>query len=517
MPSFFARWQNSAAHERSNYALFLADLCHFLDVDPPAAATQSPEDNDYVIDRVVQIQNGDGTTTPGFIDLCKRNCFVLEAKQGSNPVQPSTSQLPLTGVGAAASASSSNSRGTAVRGTPGWDTAIIKAREQAKRYAKALPIDHGWPPFLITTDIAHTFELYADFSLTGKAYVPFPDIRTYRIKFSDLAHDEALRDRLRRVWLDPLSLDPTRRSARVTRQIADHLAALARDLELNSGFDPHRVAAFLMRCIFTSFAEDVHLLRPQNCWRDLLESLRRDHRNFPAMAESLWQTMNTGGFSPILREHVLRFNGGLFESTEALPLNAAQLALLIEAASADWADVEPSIFGTLLERALSPAERSRLGAHYTPRAYVERLVISTIVEPLRDDWKAIQAAAYNLDTTGQRAAAIAEIKAFHRRLCNTHVLDPACGSGNFLYVSFEHMKRLEGEVLDTLESLGETQILVENISTVHERVKPEHVHKNLANYREKRRQAGALPLSMIKELASLAPATAHPKFVSNRV
>jgi hypothetical protein len=92
---------------------------------------------------------------------------------------------------------------------------------------------------------------------------------------------------------------------------------------------------------------------------------------------------------------VLRFNGDLFESVEALPVTAQQLDLLIEAAKADWRDVEPAIFGTLLERALNPGERHRLGAHYTPRAYVERLAMPTIVEPLRDDWKVAQAAAFH--------------------------------------------------------------------------------------------------------------------------
>ena len=111
--------------------------------------------------------------------------------------------------------------------------------------------------------------------------------------------------------------------------------------------------------------------------------------------------MNSGGFSPILREHVLRFNGGLFESIEALPLNRGQFDILRLAAAAEWKDVEPAIFGTLLERALDERERHCLGAHYTPRAYVERLVIPTIVEPLRQDWADVQAAALTLERAGK--------------------------------------------------------------------------------------------------------------------
>ena len=179
------------------------------------------------------------------------------------------------------------------------------------------------------------------------------------------------------------------------------------------------------------------------------------------MAESLWQTMKDGGFSPVLREKLLRFNGGLFEAAEALPLSEEQLEMLILAGKADWRDVEPAIFGTLLERALDPTERHHLGAHYTPRDYVERLVLPTVVEPLRADWEAVLAAAVTLAGQGKADEATAQLKDFHRRLCNLRILDPACGSGNFLYVTFEHLKRLEGEVLDALEGFGETQDLLD--------------------------------------------------------
>jgi hypothetical protein len=119
--------------------------------------------------------------------------------------------------------------------------------------------------------------------------------------------------------------------------------------------------------------------------------------------------------------------------------------------------VEPAIFGTLLERALDERERHRLGAHYTPRAYVERLVIPTIVEPLRQDWRDVQAAALTLERAGKTGDAIAVLTDFRKRLCSIEVLDPACGSGNFLYVTLEHLKRLEAEINDSLEGLGETQ------------------------------------------------------------
>jgi hypothetical protein len=438
---FIERWQNSAAAERANYALFLSELCDYLEVPRPEPAVADVSRNHYTFERPVTFRHPTGLSSTGFIDLYKRGCFVLEAKQGSEAPEPSLFfETP-------------HRRGTAIRGTSGWDQAMLRARNQAEQYAKALPAAEGWPPFLVVVDVGYSIELFADFSGTGKAYVPFPDSLTHRIPLEQL-EATLIRDRLRAIWLDPLSLDPSRISARVTRDVAWHLANLARSLEQDHPSEV--VTPFLMRCIFTCFAEDIHLL-PQDSFSNLLDNLREDLANFKPMLESLWRTMDTGGFSPILREHVIRFNGGLFESVEALPLNRKQFDVLCLAAAAEWKDVEPAIFGTLLERALGERERHSLGAHYTPRAYVERLVIPTIVEPLRQDWADVQAAALTLDRAGKTADAIAVLMDFRRRLCSIEILDPACGSGNFLYVALEHLKRLEAEINDALESLGESQ------------------------------------------------------------
>ena len=456
---FISRWLLSEASERANYSLFLAELCDFLDVPRPEPTGSHEHSNTYVFEKAVAFHNLDGTVSQGRIDLYKRAHFVLEAKQGSNPPSLQVDDSNNLILSPPRARSQRTRRGTAMRGTHGWDEAMLAARYQAEQYAKALPASEPWPPFLVTVDVGHSIELYADFSLTGKAYLPFPDPRSYRILFTEFAVP-ANRERLRALWLDPHSLDPARHTARVTRRIAAKLATLARNLELT--FPAREVAEFLTRCIFTSFAEDVKLL-PEKSWLRLLEGIR-DRENiavFPDMASSLWETMNAGGFSPIVQSHVLRFNGGLFQSTAALPLTYDQLGLLIDAADSNWRDVEPAIFGTLLERALDPDERHSLGAHYTPRAYVERLVIPTLVEPLRADWANVQAAIASLVHDGDTAQAIETARVFHRQLCETRVLDPACGSGNFLYVALEHLKRLEGEVLETLAQLGEAQEALE--------------------------------------------------------
>jgi hypothetical protein len=308
---FVRRWETSGAAERANYQLFLSELCDLLGVARPEPTRPDDRDNVYVFERAVTFCHGDGTTSAGRIDLYKRNSFVCEAKQGSD--QPGEkSPLAVKEDGARWPAAK---RGTAVRGTKGWDLAMLKAKGQAEQYARALPLNEGWPPFLVVVDVGHAIELYSEFSCTGKAYLPFPDPRSHRFHLSEL-ESPAVRERLRLVWSDPHSLDPSKHSARVTRQVANRLALLAKSLE-QTGHSAEKVGRFLMRCLFTMFAEDVGLI-PHNSFTDLMESLRDKPETFAPMAESLWGTMKDGGFSPVLREKLLRFNGGLFEDAEKL-------------------------------------------------------------------------------------------------------------------------------------------------------------------------------------------------------
>ena len=415
---FIAKWSGVTASELSTAQSFALDLCLLLGVELP----HPDAEQQYMFERPVTFAHGDGSNSAGRIDLYKRGCFVLEAKKLKAPTH-----------------------------TKGFDDALLRARSQAEQYARALPAAEGRPPFLIVLDVGNRIELYSEFSRSGATYTPYPDPRSHRIGLADLRH-EAIRERLRKVWTDPLALDPSRESARVTREIAARLAALARSLEA-AGHPPESVAQFLMRCLFTMFAEDVRLL-PADCFRELL----LQHADKPEVAmrmlSALWHDMNGGGFSTAIACDVLRFNGKLFKQPDTLPLTREQIALLIEAAKAKWEHVEPAIFGTLLERALDPGERHKLGAHYTPRAYVERLVLPTVIGPLRSEWIDAHAAALTLAAEDKAADAVKVLRQFHHRLCTIRVLDPACGSGNFLYVTLEHLKRLEGEVLNALDELG---------------------------------------------------------------
>jgi hypothetical protein len=415
----------------------------------PAGVTR--ERNDYVFERVVTHHRDDGDAV-GRIDLYRKGSFVLEAKQsrwkGGDKAIAGQSDLFAAETDAPE------------RGKPGarraWDVLMINAKRQAEEYARALPPSHGWPPFILVCDVGHCIEVYADFTGQGKNYTQFPDRQSFRIYLEDLRGTE-VRDRLKAIWLDPQSLDPTRTAAKVTREIAARLAEVSKALEAKK-YPAEDVAQFLMRCLFTMFAASVKLL-PEESFRGLLADCRSDPSKFVPLLTDLWKSMNEGEFAASIRTKVLKFNSNLFADARVLPLGREEIGELYEAAQKDWHEVEPAIFGTLLEQALDPAERRRLGAHYTPRAYVERLVVATIIEPLREDWRNVQAAAETKLAAGDKNGAADAVKAFHDKLCETRVLDPACGTGNFLYVSMELMKRLEGEVLEALLDLGGQEAL----------------------------------------------------------
>jgi len=441
LESFITRWSKSAAAERANKDAFILELCDVIDVPRPEPTTGDPEQDCYVFEHDAQIIHEGGRFTIGKIDLYKEGCLILEAKQGSE--------------------SKAKKRGTARRDTPAWNLEMDKARGQALGYARTL---RKPPPFLVVADIGYCFDIYACFD-GATHYAAFPEPQSSRIFLSDLATH---RDLLRAIFLEPHRLDPSLRAAKVTRDVAEHLAELAKWLE-SKKHPPERVAKFLMRCLFTMFSEDVGLLPDHLFQKAIKDYWLPNPKGFVGGVQSLWKAMNEG--SDFLVGKLRWFNGGLFRDPVALPLDKDGLERLLEAAKCNWADVEPAIFGTLLERALDPDERHALGAHFTPRGYVERLVRPTIEEPLRADWEVVQAEVQQLvsesektksdRTRGQKlAAAIQTVREFHDKLCKVKVLDPACGSGNFLYVSLDLFKRLEGEVLAKLAGLGVKQDLL---------------------------------------------------------
>jgi len=425
--SFLDRWHHSGDNERANYQMFFAELCDAFGIERPQVKGKMAGDL-FCFDKDVKIIHPDGKETPGFIDLYKEGCFVLEAKQGGTQ----------TG------------KGTAKRGTNSYRKAMKAAYIQALNYGRALSVK---PPFIMTCDIGDHFEVWQDFSeswLGTKANYGEYDAR--RVIDLDELRKEEVCDWLVRVFTEPQSLNPEKIAAQVTREVAADLAELAKKMENTA--DPQAVAHFLMRCIFTMFAEDVGLLKEQLFTQALESRWLKDPGRFKPEVEALWKAMNEGtdfGFSGRL----LRFDGGLFAESAAFELTADQLQILLQAAKRDWRNVEPAIFGTLLERALDPRERSKLGAHYTPRSYVERLVRPVILEPLQDRWQLVQGEVEQVlgdgePTKTQVTKVSGILEGFLRELREIRVLDPACGSGNFLYVTLDLLKTLEQEVLNYL-------------------------------------------------------------------
>lgn len=422
---FLKRWQGSSGDEIANQDSFFLDLCKALGVEPPPAKG-SIVGNPYCFEKDVKIPHPSGKVTTCFVDFYKQGHFVIEAKQGGE----------IAG------------KGTAKRGTIIYYKEMEKAFVQGLSYTRHL---EPQPPFLITCDIGSHLEIWLGFNRDYGGYGARRTIRLVDFQKPDIF---AL---FVDIFTDPQNRNPEKIAARVTREVAGDLAALARSLESNR--QPQEVASFLMRCIFTMFAEDVGLLPEKLFTEALKERWIPKPKTFQPEVEALWQAMNQGtsfGFSGKL----LKFNGGLFADASAFPLNGEQLEVLLQASQRDWSQVEPAIFGTLLERALDAKERSKLGAHYTPRSYVERLVRPVILEPIREQWELVQAEvkqtlenAGNEPTKKQVKNAIALIQDFLKELREIKILDPACGSGNFLYVTLDLLKGLESEVLRRLADI----------------------------------------------------------------
>jgi hypothetical protein len=433
--AFIARWRLSSGAERANYGLFLVELCELLGVQRPNPSGPETTLNDYVFERSIRFHHEDGSTSPGRIDLYKKGCFVLEAKQSKKRQQGGEAfqQLPLAlqgGVGLL-----ERPRAKAKQTATGWDALMRSAKRQAEDYARCLD---EWPPFIVVVDVGHVIELYADFSRQGKNYAQFPNRNEFRIRMEDL-RDEKIRLRLKAVWEAPLSLDPSARSAEVTQEIAALLAKMTQSIEARAKLeDPeqkaehaYKASKFLMRCIFAMFAEDIGLL-PAAGFLKLIELHKGRADRFHLAADDFFDKMDKGGYAPAIQADIRRFNGGLFREAIAVEITDDELTLLEKAARRDWRNVEPAIFGTLLEQALSERERSKLGAQYTPRAYVERLVVPTIIEPLREDGTRCRrrrsASSWRAENRSRARSSSASTTGSARRSCSTRPAGPATSS-----------------------------------------------------------------------------------------
>lgn len=409
------RWAGAAPAERANASLYIGELCDAIEVEKPR-----PAGGGYQFEYPVRVVNRDGTETTNFVDLFKRNHFILEAKD---------------------------------QGTSGTDTILLrKAYGQARAYAGAA--DGGPPPYLLVLDVGRSLLVWDRWS---GAYGGFN--AATRLNLPGLADNTDAVALLRDVFENPQARNPNTVAAAVTKDIAVQLANLAASLE-ERGYEQERIARFLIRCVFTMFAEDTGLIPDAPFTRAIDEIGFTNPEEFSVALAELWRAMDEG--SRFGLKKFLRFNGHFFHDQEVLPLTKQDLIVLRLAAESNWALVEPSIMGTLLVRALDPEERHRLGAEFTPREFVERVVRPTVEEPIRERWTAVQAEVLQLrDPAGKtprtrrdhEKQALERLRGFHAWLRELSFLDPACGSGNFLYVTLSIVKQVELEVLRAVEEI----------------------------------------------------------------
>ena len=401
--AFIAKWQAVELKERSASQSHFNDLCRLLGLDEPITA--DPKGEWFTFEKGASKTSGG----EGWADVWRKDCFAWEYKGKRKDLNTAFAQL--------------------------------------QQYAIAL--DN--PPLLIVSDMDR-IRIHTNWTNTVQ--------KVHDIALSDLI-DGANRDLLKACFTDPERLKPAKTRQLLTEEAAQRFATLAQRLR-NRGHDPQAVAHFVNRLVFCMFAEDVNLL-PNKMFERMIKAARPKPETFEAHAKTLFSAMKAGG--PVGFEQVEWFNGGLFDTDEALPLTWEDLDDLIRASALDWSDIDPSILGTLFERGLDPDKRSQLGAHYTDRDKIMQIVRPVIVEPLLTEWEAVKAQIVaeldKANTKGKMGSldratkkAIATKNGFKERLRNFKILDPACGSGNFLHIALFELKSLEHRVNIESEALG---------------------------------------------------------------
>ena len=367
-----------------------------------------------------------------FIDLCH-----LVGHQTPNEADPTGTRYAFE-MGAAKTSGGQGWADVAKLGYFGWeykskDADLDKAYVQLLSYRDALRN----PPLLIVSDINQI--------IIRTNYTDFPT-RTYVITLDDMLDPESIKI-LNAVFTNPEQLKPQETVESVTKEAAAQFSRLAENLR-RYGDDPQEIAHFLIRLLFCLFAEDIGLL-PEKLFPRLLEQTRRNSKDFSEVLSQLFRAMNTGGYFGA--DKILHFNGGLFDDDRVLPLDGADMDIIADIDALDWAAIKPSIFGTLFERGLDPSKRSQLGAHYTGEEDIVLIVEPVLMAPLRREWEELQVECQRLKdeaeglTGKKRANAIekisAKLRAFADKIAAIKVLDPACGSGNFLYVALRLLAR----------------------------------------------------------------------------
>lgn len=380
-----------------------------------------------------------------FLDICQ-----LVGHQTPNDYDPTGTRFAFE-MGAAKTSGGQGWADVAKLGFFGWeykgkDADLDKAYEQLLRYRDALQN----PPVLVVSDI--------NFIVIRTNYTNLPT-RTYKLALDDLLNPESI-DLLKKVFTRPEDLKPKETIESVTKEAAEKFAKLAKNLR-DYGETPQDVAHFLIRLLFCLFAEDIGLL-PERLFPRLLEQTRRNAGDFQEVLRQLFRAMNTGGYFGT--DKILHFNGGLFDDDRVLKMDGADMDIIADIDGLDWGAIKPSIFGTLFERGLDPSKRSQLGAHYTGEDDILLIVEPVLMAPLRREWEDVKAEcrkwkAEEEEVTGKKKEALRKklqsaLLGFMDKVAAVTVLDPACGSGNFLYVALRLLLDLQNEVAAFTEELG---------------------------------------------------------------
>jgi type II restriction/modification system DNA methylase subunit YeeA len=393
---FQRKWRDVRVKERSGAQEHFLDVCELVGARKPVEA--DPAGEFYTFEKGATKSTGGG----GWADVWYRGHFGWEYK--------------------------------------GPDKDLGKAYDQLLRYKDDLEN----PPLLVVSDL-DVIEVHTNFTDTVK--------QVHRITTETIAEEESLRV-LRALFFAPQILRPTVTPESVTEEAAARFGELAKSIQAR-GHDPQEIAHFLVQLLFCLFAEDIGLL-PNRVFSRLLDYARQNPKVFRDETQKLLEAMGTGG--SVAYETIPHFNGGLFRDVHALELTPTEVDELDAASHLDWSQVEPAIFGTLFERSLDPVARARYGIHYTGRDDIARVVDPVVLQPLRRRWETVKAeiaslverrnaAKTNRIRNDRQRDIVRAVTAFTDELAGVRILDPACGSGNFLYVALKGLLDLEKEVL----------------------------------------------------------------------
>ena len=339
----------------------------------------------------------------------------------------------------------------------GSDNQLDGALTQLLRYQVYLKT----PPLLIVSSFQ-----------TIRIRTNFPGMETivHEIPVAELEQPEHL-EKLRWVFHSPDEFRTNRTVAEATKESADLFTAIVEDMEQRQE-DPERVARYLNQIIFCLYSEDAGLL-PNALFTQILREYSNDPATFDLAIRNLFAQMAAGGLFGTAR--VAHFNGDLFNDIDTVEFGPDALGKLLEATEKDWRNIDPSIFGTLFERALDATKRSQLGAHYTDPDDIMRVVEPVVMAPLRREWETVRDRVSDLLFEDDSDEARIRIEAFRQRLFDLTVLDPACGSGNFLYLALRSLLDLEKEVIDFDAAQNWGNVPLENRTGLSPRIRPDQM------------------------------------------